>query len=147
MGMRIIDDDGTVLHEFPQNLGKYLLYRLLTVAKFTGEDQAEIILNEHIAAFGLALSKAMPAPTARPIMPEDANDALCRQVMVRIATVFRERVLSGDVPWARWSLQEKRSFVLGTLFAPFTPSDNFVKEFIEDEDARFEKARRSLAAQ
>jgi|CXWL01.1.fsa_nt_gi hypothetical protein len=142
MGMQIIDDDGTLVHEFPPNLGKHLLYRLLIVAKFTGEDQAEIILNDKVAALGASLARSMPKPT---VSVGRQVDELPAQVLPRILGVFREQVLGGQLPWAKWSAEEKRDFVTNTLFAPYAPSQEFVDDFVSDEDSRLERVRLALS--
>jgi hypothetical protein len=91
VGVQILDEDGTLLHEFPANLGKPLLYRLLTVAKFTGEDETEIILNGFVADFGKALAeRASPRST---IDQGQVHNDLSRQAWTRLANVLRDNIL------------------------------------------------------
>ncbi len=146
MGVKILNEDGSLVYEFRDGLGVPLLYRVLSVAKFTGEDQPEIILNPHVAAFHQTLSDAMQPPRVR-TDSEAEIDRLALQVRVRIATVFRHAVLSGDLSWLSWGGEEKRAFARDILFAPYAVSERFVGEFVEEEDSYFLRVREALAAQ
>jgi hypothetical protein len=142
VGVQILDEDGTLLHEFPANLGKPLLYRLLTVAKFTGEDETEIILNGFVADFGKALAeRASPRST---IDQGQVHNDLSRQAWTRLANVLRDNILSGRLGWPGWSAEEKHAFVSDVLFAPYRPTNEFIAEFIEETDWRLAQAKQAL---
>lgn len=146
MGMKLIDDDGTLLHEFPDHLGKYLLHRVLTVAKFTGEDQAEIILNSHVADLHRAIAKAVSdgATVTHHVDASDAHLRMLRDFGPRLARVLREQVLNGALPWPRWTLTEKRDFVRDVLYAPFQLPEQFLSDFIEEQDFYFARTKKAL---
>jgi hypothetical protein len=145
MGVKILNEDGSVLHEFPEGLGAPLLYRVLAVARFTGEDQPEIILNHHVAALHRAVGEAMPPGMSAPSW-QDA-DELARTVRQRIDLCFREQVISGQLPWPRWSMEEKRAFVRDVLFSPVQVSDQYLADFVEEADGHFARVRAALGDQ
>ena len=45
MGVTIVGEDGTILHEFRDGLGLLLLHRLLVAAKFRENADYDIVLN------------------------------------------------------------------------------------------------------
>ncbi len=142
MGMKLLNEDGSVLYEFRDNLGAPLLYRILAVAKFTGEAEPEIILNSHVAGLYRAVSQAMPElkNTTRPI----ENDNLAQRAWPRIVPVFRNAVLGGQLDWPKWTHSEKVAFASHELWAPYNVSDQFLSDFIQDEDHYFERVRKAL---
>lgn len=146
MGMKILNEDGSILFEFQEGLGLPLLYRVLAVAKFTGEDQPEIILNPHVAALHSAVSEAMP-PRRVSLENERFHDELAHRVRLRVGNVFRHAVLDGSLKWLSWSEAEKRRFVRDELFAPYNLSDQFLSDFVEEEDYYFADVRSALSAQ
>lgn len=146
MGVKILNEDGSLLHEFRDGLGVPLLYRVLAVAKFTGEDQPEIILNDHVSAFFKAVASASPPSRIRAPAPVQFND-FDPAVRVRISTVFRHAVLNGSLKWLSWSDAEKRAFVTDVLFAPWTLAADAVGDFMEEEDAYFRRIRAALDSQ
>ena len=148
MGMKILDESGSLLYEFPKNLGGYLLDRLLVVARFTGEDQPEVILNDHVSALHVAVANSLRdgARPARRLTGSDA-DAMAHRFRSRIVGVFRDAVLSGQLQWLSWSADEKLAFVRNVLWSPLEVSDQFIANFIEEEEAYFGRVRRALGAQ
>jgi hypothetical protein len=147
MGVKILNEDGSVLFEFRNGLGLPLLYRVLAVAKFTGEDQSEIILNPHVAALHRAIANAMPPARAAATIHGYDRDSLVRSVRTRIGDVFRSAVLGGNLKWLSWSDAEKRLFVREELFAPYDISDEYIADFIEEEDHYFADIRATLNGQ
>lgn len=143
MGVKILGEDGALLHEFRDGLGAPLLYRILTVAKFTGEDQVEIILNPHVADLHTAIADSLP-PARGPHTATADTDRMALGLRMRIAGRLRAAVLAGQHEWPRWSADKKTEYVTGVLFAPFHVSDQFVWDFIEEEDHYFACARRAL---
>lgn len=143
MGMKILNEDGSILHEFRDNLGAPLLYRILTVAKFTGEAKPEIILNPHVAGLYRAVTQAMPKlknSTSTPI----ERDGLAQRAWSRIVPVFRNAVLSGQLDWLKWTRSEKTAYASDELWAPYEVSDQFLSDFVDDEDHYFEQVRKAL---
>lgn len=142
MGMKILNEDGSVLFEFPDGLGAPLLYRVLAVAKFTGEDQPEIILNGHVSALHRAVSDAMSREP--PSTSTNSLDSMAQTLRPRIGRIFRDAVLDGSLAWLDRSHAEKVAFTRDVLFAPYAVSEQFVADFVEEEDWYFERASKAL---
>jgi hypothetical protein len=144
MGMKILNEDGSILYEFRDNLGAPLLYRILAVAKFTGEAEPEVILNPHVAGFFRAVSQAMPKLKSPSTGLPSRNDLLAQRAWARIVPVFRNAVLSGQLDWPKWTQSEKTAFASEELWAPYEVSDQFLSDFVDDEDHYFERVRKAL---
>lgn len=141
MGVQIIGEDGTLLHEFGDRLGAILLSRLIVAAKFRNDADYDLVLNEHVAELALSLKRATPQPTIpRP------DDDLLRQCEPRLIEVFNHHVFTGALKWSAWSMDEKTAYVRDIVFAPFKASDQFLTDFVEDRESYFERWRRALNA-
>jgi len=143
MGMKIIGEDGSLLYEFRDGLGAPLLYRLLAVAKFTGEDQKEIILNPHVAELHKAIASAMASHLRAPVRAP-AVEEMSRDLQLRVRNVLRSAVLGGQHEWLSWDEATKAEYVRSILFAPYGVSEQFVSDFVEEEDSYYAGVRRSL---
>ncbi|WP_395644626.1 hypothetical protein [Terricaulis sp.] len=141
MGVKLLDEDGRLLHEFRDGLGVILLDRLLTAAKFRDDADWDILLNEHVASLATSVRNAMPMRRG-PVPPPD--DDLCRAASQRLTDCLRNHVLTGALPWPRWTAEQKTAFVRSVAFAPWSPSEQFVREYVEERDAEFARWRKSL---
>jgi len=140
MGLRITDEDGSLLYEFRDGLGAILLHRLLLAAKFRADADYDIVLNEHVAELGKALRQALPATTKT---QEDDDDVL-RSQQNRLVEVFNHHVSTGALRWPSWRAGEKKASVRDVICAPFKASDQFVADFVEDRDGALDAWRRAL---
>lgn len=146
MGVRILDEDGSLIFEFRDGLGKPLLGRLLRVAKFVGEAQPEIIINEHVALLGLAIEQAMEneRPAIVHAEPRGNYQSALQAVLPRLFGVLSDAILSGGLPWPLWSNIEKRAFVRSILVAPIAITDQELEDTVEEIDLRVAGWRQSL---
>lgn len=143
MGVKILNEDGTLLHEFREGLGVILLDRLITAAKFRNDPDWDLLVNEHVANLGTALRKTLP-PRGSSQTTESVDDDLCRQASLRLTECLRNHILTGAVSWPRWTPEEKRSFVRDVVFAPWTPSKQFVEDYVEERDVELTRWRKAL---
>ena len=142
MGMQILNEDGSALYEFKNGLGVHLLYRIFAAAKFTGEADPLIILNQHVADVYRAIQSAK-THSIRPMATHSIDD-MARRCWQRIVPPFRNAVLNGDIRWLAWNSEEKAAFVLDLLWAPWEVSEQFIIEFVEEEDAFFQRVKQHL---
>lgn len=105
MGMKILNEDGSVLYEFQDGLGAPLLYRVFAAAKFTGEIDPLIALNKHVAEAHRAIAQSMPVFGRKPTT--EAFEDMARRSWERIVRPFRDAVLGGQLDWLKWTADEK----------------------------------------
>ncbi|KAF0181735.1 MAG: hypothetical protein IV086_06605 [Hyphomonadaceae bacterium] len=146
MGVKVIDEDGTLLFEFQVGLGKTLLSRLLRVAKFVGEAQEEIILNGNVSQFGIAIESAMQSEqgSIKPKGIDDAHERMVQSLWPRLLGTLTEAVLIGRIRWTSWSAHEKKSFLRDVLFAPIVVSEQTLDDAVEEFDWKTSRWRKSL---
>jgi hypothetical protein len=142
MGVKIVGEDGVVLHEFKDGLGVPLLLRIVGRAKFSKEPDPLIVLNPHVAELARALDGAMQRilPTTTHASYEDLAPDIRWQVT---ETLYRE-VEAGRLKWLKWLQHEKISYVRDILIAPWSAPREFIEEFVSEADHYFDRVRRAL---
>jgi hypothetical protein len=141
MGVKILDEDGTVIHEFRDGLGVILLQRMLIAAKFRDDADMDLVLNGHVSELGKALAGAY---RPKPLVPRSDDDDVLRQVQLRLNEALRHHVFGRSIPWMQWTDEQKRVFVRDVMFAPWVASEQFLVEYIEERDSEFMRWRAAL---
>jgi hypothetical protein len=143
MGVKILDEDGTLIHEFGEGLGKPILYKLFGIAKFAGDNDEIVVLNKHVSDFGASLLNASPAASPRPSLIDEFGHDVCW----RLHQALRASILSGRTRWQSLDVVGKRALLREVLFAPHPASEQFLDDFIEETDLYVKGVHRALSGQ
>lgn len=146
MGVRILDEDGAILFEFANGLGKPLLSRLLREAKFSAA-HPDIVLNQHVASLGRAIEAAMPRRVHHAIFPQNPDDTLADHLFPELFRVLRGAILDGGIPWLAWSDEQREGFLKDELYAPAILSGEKAREMAETITYDVNQWRQTLANQ